>query len=330
MMLSRVADAIYWMGRYVERAENTARFIEVTQDFVLDVPEGAPRQWEPLISITGDDETFYKRYNAATPRSVIEFLAFDRENPNSILRVLTAARENARSVRETIASEMWENLNDTYQWYLQQMSTGQPWRAPSEFFASVRQRCILFDGITDAAMSRDLGWHFSNLGRQLERADKISRLLDVKYFTLLPNVSDVNSPLDDMQWSSLLRSVSAFELYRKRYHDISVHNVVEFLVLDRRFPRAIHYCLVEADRSLHAITGHPMGGFCTRAEQRLGRLCAQLAYTELDGIIQQGLHEFVDRLQTELNRIGDAIYERFFSLEPIGQEAPVHASQLQA
>lgn len=318
-MLSRVADSIYWMARYAERADHLARFIDVTREFVLDVPAARDRQWEPLISVTGDDEAFYKRYAKPDASSVIQFLTIDTEYPNSIISSLRGARENARSVRETIASEMWEQINDFYQWFNREIRVGMLLRAPSDFYRTIMQQCMLFHGVTDATMSRDLGWHFANIGRQLERADKISRLLDVKYFTLLPKVQDVNSPLDDLQWSSMLRSVSGFEMYRKRYQEIDVRHVVDFLVLDRKFPRSIQYCLFEADRSLHAITGCPIGAFGCKPEQLLGRLCSDLSFTEVDTIIESGLHEFIDDLQARLNKIGKAIFDRFFALHPAGK-----------
>ena len=314
-MLSRVADSIYWMARYAERADHLARFIEVTQEFALDVPS-ATDQWMPLISVTGDEKLFFERYTTADATSVIQFLTIDKEYPRSIICTLDHARENARSVRETIASEMWEQLNDFYHWFNREIRVGMLLRAPSDFYRTVMQQCMLFHGITDATMSRGPGWHFANIGRQLERADKISRLLDVKYFTLLPRVWDVNTPLDDLQWSSLLRSVSGFEMYRKRYQELDVSHVVDFLVLDRLFPRSIQYCLFEAQRSLHAVTGCPVGAFSCKADQLLGRLCADLTYTEIDTIIEGGLHEFIDDLQARLNQIGEAVFERFFAVAP--------------
>lgn len=317
-MLSRVADSIYWMARYVERADHLARFIDVTREFTLDVPEGRD-QWAPLISVTGDGDLFFERYTTADATSVIQFLTIDKSYHSSIICSLDAARENARSVRETIASEMWEQLNDFYHWFNREIRVGMLLRAPSDFYRTIMQQCMLFHGITDATMSRGLGWHFANLGRQLERADKISRLLDVKYFTLLPSVKDVNTPLDDLQWSTLLRSVSGFEMYRKRYQELDVRHVVDFLVLDRMFPRSIQYCLFEAERSLHAITGCPLGAFSCKSEQLLGRLCADLSYTEIDTIIDGGLHEFVDDLQARLNLIGEAVFERFFAIAPTAE-----------
>ena len=314
-MLSRVADSIYWVARYMERVDHLARFIEVTREFVLDVPEGRDH-WLPLISATGDDKLFFERYATADADSVIAFLTTDKEYNGSIVCSLDQARENARSVRETIASEMWEQINDFYHWFNGEIASGMMVREPGDFFRTIMQQCLLFQGITDATMSRGQGWHFANLGRQLERADKIGRLLDVKYFTLLPKLQDVNTPLDDMQWSTLLRSVSGFEMYRKRYQEIEVRHVVDFLVLDRMFPRSVQYCLFEAERSLHAITGCPVGAFTCKSEQLLGRLCADLSYAEIDTIIEGGLHEFIDDLQAKLNMVGEAVFERFFALAP--------------
>lgn len=314
-MLSRVADSIYWMARYVERADHLARFIDVTREFVLDVPEGR-EHWQPLVSVTGDDAMFFERYSEADAASVIKFLTVDKQYAGSIVCSLDQARQNALSVRETIASEMWEQVNDFYHWFNREVRLGMLTRQPSDFYHTIMQQCMLFHGITDATMSRGLGWHFANIGRQLERADKIGRLLDVKYFTLLPKVQDVNTPLDDLQWSTLLRSVSGFEMYRKRYQEIDVRHVVDFLVLDRMFPRSVQYCLFEAERSLHAITGCPIGAFSCKSEQLLGRLCADLSYTEIDTIIESGLHEFVDDFQARLNQVGEAVFERFFATAP--------------
>ena len=166
-------------------------------------------------------------------------------------------------------------------------------------------------------MSHDQGWHFANLGRLLERADKTSRILDVKYFTLLPHVADVGSTLDDLQWSAVLRSVSGFEMYRKRFGRISPNRVAEFLLLDREFPRAVHYCLICAEDSMHAITGTPYGQFRSLAEQRMGQARSGLDYLRAEDIVAAGLHEFLDGLQTKLNQVDDAIYSTFFRMAPL-------------
>ena len=310
-MLSRVADSIFWMARYVERAENLARFIDVTLNLQIDTPGSAGAQWEPLVRATGDEEKFKERYGQFDERNVIRFLTFDRDNPNSIVAILRAARENARSIRETISSETWEQLNAFYHFVRDAADTEEVRESPGDFFLEVKHYSHLLNGVTDSTMSHNEGWHFSNMGRLLERADKTSRILDVKYFTLLPRVEDVGSPVDDLQWSAVLRSVSGFEMYRKRYHGITVERIVEFLILDREFPRAIQYCLTEADESLHKISGTPVGTFDNPAEQRLGRLRAELAFCDVKSIINQGLHEFLDSLQTTLNQIGEGIVDTF-------------------
>lgn len=314
-MLSRVADAIYWMSRYVERAENLARFVDVTLNMMLDQRLGSPAmQWQPLVSATGDHERFDERYGQATKDNVVQFLTFDREYPNSILSCLHSARENARSVREAIASEMWEHLNQFYFQVKDAAGNQKSLASLQEFFLHVKMASHLFNGITDSTMSHGEGWHFARLGRMLERADKTSRLLDVKYFILLPSVQDVGTPADDLQWSAVLRSVSGFEMFRKRHHGITPKRVVGFLVLDRNFPRAIMHCVDAADQSLHAITGSPSGTFWNKAEQRTGQLRSELAYAHIDEIVFGGLHEFLDALQTKLNTVGDAIYETFIAL----------------
>lgn len=310
-MLSRAADAILWMARYLERAENLARFIDVTLNLQIDMPGVSGDQWEPLINATGDAEEFGKRFGTATERNVIQFLTFDRENPNSLVSVLRSARENARSIRETLSSESWEQLNAYYHFVRDAANSEAMRESPGDFFVEVKNYSHLFNGTTDATMSHGEGWHFCNMGRLLERADKTSRILDVKYFTLLPRIEDVGSPVDDLQWSAVLRSVSGFETYRKRYHGITVERIVEFLILDRRFPRAIQHCLMHADESLHAISGSPAGTYANSAEQRLGRLRSELAFRDVKSIINQGLHEFVDSLQTQLNLVGDGILETF-------------------
>jgi len=310
-MLSRVAESIHWMGRYIERAENVARFIDVNLNLMLDLPVGSAQQWQPLIDITGDTESFRRRYGAATQQNVIQFLTFDPENVNSICSCLRAARENARSVREVISSEMWEQLNQFYLMVNSAPADGVT--DPQELFASVKLSSHLFAGITDATMTHNEGWHFCRLGQELERADKTSRILDVKYFLLLPTMADVGTTFDDIQWAAVLRSASAFEMYRKSHGRISPGSIVEFLLLDREFPRAVQCCLMAARESAHAISGTPPGIFRNPVEQLLGELCSELAYVQVDDIITTGLHEYLDRLQTKMNLVGNGIHETFFA-----------------
>jgi uncharacterized alpha-E superfamily protein len=185
------------------------------------------------------------------------------------------------------------------------------------FLADVKANSHLFLGITHATMSHGEGWHFARLGRLLERADKTSRILDVKYFMLLPTVAEVGTPFDIIQWSALLKSASALEMYCKQHGRIAPNPVVEFLMLNPNFPRAVRYCLIKAEDSLHAIAGSESGQHHNLAEKRLGRLRSEMDYAEMTEILSNGLHEFVDGFQAKLNRIDDAIYDTFFALHPV-------------
>jgi uncharacterized alpha-E superfamily protein len=309
-LLSRAADAVYWMARYVERAENIARAIEVNFHLQLDLPGNGANQWQPLVEASGDAAVFRKRIGEATQASVIRFLASDTENPNSIFSCLRAARENARSIRETISSEMWEQINSMY---LRMQDSGASSEGPLDFFRRIRLSSHMFQGLTDATMSHNEAWHFHCLGRQMERADKTSRILDVKYFMLLPSVDKVGTPYDDLHWSAVLKSVSGLEMYRKRHGRMAPREIVDFLVLDRHFPRSIRHSLCGADEALHAITGTPQGRFDCASEQAMGRLRSEFDFTAVDRVIAGGLHEYLDDFQARLNAVGDLLSGDFFT-----------------
>jgi uncharacterized alpha-E superfamily protein len=318
---------MYWLSRYMERADNVARFIDVNLQLMLDLPSGSPEQWHPLVSISGGDAAFSSTYPVATRDNVIKFLTFDGDNPSSIVSCLRAARENARTIRESISPEMWEQVNTFYLMVNAAAANERLRTSSSSFFSEVKKASQLFHGITDATMLHGEVWHFYSLGRLLERADKTSRLLDVKYFMLLPSVADVGTPLDDIQWAAVLRSASALEMYRKRHGHIAPEQIINFLVLDHEFPRSIHYCLTTANDSLHAISGTPIGMYRNTAEQRLGQLRAELAYTDTPQIVARGLHEFLDGFQTKLNLVDQCIFDTFFALRPVGSTTPDRVDQ---
>ncbi|HEY2432756.1 MAG TPA: alpha-E domain-containing protein [Vicinamibacterales bacterium] len=333
-MLSRVADSIYWMSRYIERAENVARFVDVTLNLILDMPVGSLQQWQPLVDTTGDTGEFGRRYGGASQTSVVQFLTFDQENPNSILSCLRAARDNARSVREIISSEMWEQINEFYLMVNAAASDPRGLGATPSLFSSVKMSSHLFTGVMEATMTHNEGWHFARLGRHLERADKTSRILDVKYFLLLPAVADIGTTYDDIQWAAVLRSASAFEMYRKRHGRMSPERIVEFLLLDREFPRAIHWCMLQARSSVHTISGTPAGMFRTGFEHLLGEVCSELAYGQSDEIVAKGVHEYLDHLQARMNLIGAGIHDTFFARQlappPVQPTTPRRKGQRRA
>lgn len=312
-MLSRVADSICWMSRYIERAENVARFVDVNLHLMLDSPLGNEEQWAPLINTTGDHEMFQRRYGKPTRQDVIQFLTFDSEYPNSILSCLRSARENARTTREIISSEMWEQVNRFYLMVKEAASDLQTTTGQHKFFTEVKEASHLFNGIAEATLTRNEGWHFLRLGRMLERADKTSRILDVKYFMLLRSAADVGTPFDDVHWAAVLRSASAFEMYRKRHGRMSSDRIAQFLLLDPDFPRAIRFCLNSARESLHAISGTPLETYSMPAERFLGQLCSELAYANIDEVIRNGLHEYLDDLQNKMNQVSLGIHNTFFA-----------------
>jgi uncharacterized alpha-E superfamily protein len=316
-MLSRVAEAIYWMARYIERAENTARYIDVSLGMTLDAPIAFSDQWLPLVAITGDLVAYQERYPATDRDNVIQFLALDRDNPSSIVSCLSKARENARSIREAISAETWEQVNRYYLLVSSPAAARRVRDNPASFFADVKLYSQLIAGVADATTSHDEAWHFMRLGRLIERADNTSRLLDVKYYLLLPSAEAVGGAVDDMEWSILLRSATALMMYRRKFGQMSPERVVEFLLLDTEFPRSILFCLLHAEESLHAITGTPSGSYRNSVERRLGQLRSELAYAQVHDIISEGLHEFLDGFQRLLNGIGDAVSETFFGSQPL-------------
>lgn len=315
-LLSRCAESVYWMSRYIERAENVARFIDVNVQLMLDAPPGASQQWQPVIDASGDSETFAEKYDEATRESVVHFLTFDTENPNSIASCIRSARENARTVRDTISSEMWEQANQLY-WLIVNAPEIGDGNGSLSLYRDVRMGCHLFEGIADSTMSHNEAWQFTKLGQALERADKTSRILDVKYFLLLPSVTDVGSPIDDVQWTAVLKSISGFEMYRKRHGRINPTQVVEFALLDREFPRTIRFCVDEAAHALYAITGTKENTFSNAAEQQLAQLRAELDYASVRDILSRGLHDYLDGLQARLNRIDDDVFSLFFAMRPL-------------
>lgn len=318
-MLSRVADSVYWLSRYVERAENVARFIDVNYNLTLDESSELGNQWAPLVYTTGDQQGFNERYGEMTRENVLKFLMFDEENPNSILSCSSFARENARTIREVISSVVWEQLNQFYFMVRSSAQFSASLEQPQGFCERVRLASHLLVGAIDSTMSHDEAWHFSRIGRLVERADKTSRIVDVQYYILLPDSSDVGTALDTVRWSALLNSASALEMYRRQHGKIVPDRVADFLILDRHFPRAMHFCLIKAKESLQQITGSSAGTFRNLAEQRMGRLCSNMDYTRVEDVIRQGLHEYIDDFQSQLNLVGDAIGEEFFRSHQLKQ-----------
>jgi uncharacterized alpha-E superfamily protein len=312
-MLSRVADALYWMCRYAERAENVARFLDVSLQVMLDLPDSHGDPWAGVLAATGDEASFEARYGAPTRDTIVRFLTVDTESENSIACCVRQARDNARSIRESISSETWEQIN---KWHLlvgDATGSDAVVEDPHDFLAAVKEASHLFVGVTYLTMTHGEGWHFGRLGRLLERADQTSRIVDAKQALLMARLPDVGASLDEIHLAALLRSVSALEMYRKRYGRLDNTAVLEFLMLDKQFPRSIRHCLDTAQTSLRAITSTPSHASWAKPERLLGRLAAEYEYSIVDEIVAQGLHEHLDELQSKLNAVSAAIYETFFA-----------------
>ncbi len=318
-MLSRVANSIYWINRYIERAENYARFVSVNLNLTLDAPGILTAQWEPLLIATADNDAFYEYHSVANRDTVIDFMTFDKRNPNSIYSCLAYARENARTIRESITKEMWEHINMFYL-KITETQTAKNWEIEQlqNFFDEIKYGCQMFFGIIDATVTRNEGYHFGRLGRFLERADKTSRFLDVRYFTLLPDEQAMGSPQELLIWTSVLKSVSAFNMYRQQYRVINPSHIVDFLVIDKHFPRSIYYCIRQAELSLYQISGTEISrGYSNIAEKTISKLRHEIAFTEVSDIFDKGLHTYLDEFQIKNNDASNEVFNTYFDLKPI-------------
>lgn len=321
-MLSRVADSLYWMGRNIERAENIARFLDVNWHLTLDMALMQQSHWSALVSVTGDRQVFKNLYEEDTRDNVIRFLAIDRDYANSIWSCLNNARENARAVRDLIPLEMWELINVFFHTIEKEAKNPDDlFENPYTFCDEVKRRSLTISGLADDSMDHSEAWLFFNLGRMLERADKTSRILDVKYFILLPEVHDVGAIVDMVQWSALLKATSSFQAYRHKQGQITPAGVAHFMLMCHTFPRSVLYSLTEAQRLLHEITGTRIGYFSNDAEKLLGQLCAELSFQSIEDVLDKGLHEFTDRLQLKINDVDNAIFRSFFAvMDPVAEE----------
>ncbi|HEY1765270.1 MAG TPA: alpha-E domain-containing protein [Opitutaceae bacterium] len=333
-MLSRVAHSLYWMSRYIERAENIARLLEVNLQFILDFRGyndiHLKEHWGSILASSGDGEAFEKHYEAADSRSVTEFFAFDLRNPNSILACVFAARENARMIRDQISIEMWETINELYL-FLKSRSTNDVWIAgPYEFFQDIKRNSHLFQGLTDSTYSRSEGWEFIQFGKFVERANKTARILDVKYHILLPNTTDVGGALDTAQWQAVLRSASALEAYRRFYvREILPWKVAEFLIFSDSFPRSMHFCVSQIDEFLRRILGESGARPRTEAARASRRLLANLQSLTIDEVLKEGLHEFLVETAQTIDRISEEVVQTtmFYPGESTHEEQQLQQQQ---
>ena len=311
LLLSRYAEALFWLARYMERIENLARILDVTDTFVR---HGVDQSgWRSIIQINADEERFFERYGKPTAETVARFYLVDRENPTSILSSLFAARENARTLRPLISTEMWSQINIFYNRVRVLTEADVAPSRVSTLCAYLKEQCQAHAGITDGTFYRDQGWAFYCIGKYLERGDQTSRMVDIKYHTLLPRVDDVGGPLDVSQWHALLRTASGYHAYRRIHPSgMTPESVAGFLLMNHSFPRSITLCLHQIEIYLSQLSsGYGLRG-AYAAQERLDELRAAMMDQSIEQILSRGLHEFLDWVQVQFIGLQSAMADNFW------------------
>ncbi len=316
-MLSRVANSLYWMSRYIERAENIARIVDVNLQMLLDFrnldEERLAQHWLPIVETTGDEKQFFQLHKKATGQAVTEFLVFQTENPNSLVSSICQARENARMIRDQITIEFWEELNRLY-WFVKTPEARRIWKeSPSEFFQQVKNSSLHLIGLGYATLLR------TKAGGLCRRENFWNAPTKRRAFLMcVPGRCRRRArprrhgQPEVLEWSAILHSCSAWDAY-KTLHGAEVHprGVVEFLLFNDDFPRSVRFCVGQLNHALRRISGVADGRFCNDAEKLAGRLVAELQFSTVDEIFDQGLHPYLDQLQSRLNDIGAALFDAY-------------------
>lgn len=311
-MLSRVAENLYWLGRYMERAENTGRIINVNGNLLLDLPKGIAPGWQPIIEITGSGDLYRKSYNDFEERNVIKFLVGDPQNPGSIISSLSMARENARTIRDIIPRESWELINELYLHARENVQSGLAKRGRYDYLKRVIRGAQTFVGLSDGAMSADAGHEFLCLGRIVERADMTTRIIDVRSASLIPEETSGLLPFENIQWISVLKSLTAYQMYRQHVQArVRRAEALRFLLLNDAFPRSVLRCVVLADESLEELprSDAPRNAVARLKKTVKGGNIAKMAESN------SALHAFIDDLQIELGRVNNEIARTYFHIE---------------
>ena len=315
VLLARYADCIFWLARYVERAENLARILDVNETFSRDDRGG--QNWLSIVQLNSDEERFFATHREATARAVVKFYVIDSGNPTSIVSAIRYARENARTLRPLISTEMWVQLNVFHNRLAALVEADLTSGKLASLFGSIKEACQTHTGITEGTFFRDQGWYFYQLGRYIERADQTTRLLDIKYHLLLPNLSDVGSPIDVSQWNALLRSAAGYHAYRRLHTaNTTPARVAGFLLLNQAFPRSLHHCVREAGRLLGEVKSRYLLRQGNDAAEELDRLRGVLGTLDISVILSEGLHEFLDLMQRQLIAITRDLSIAFFGYSP--------------
>jgi len=317
MLLSRVAETVYWAGRYLERAEGTARIIKVHTEQFLDMPKEAASGWEPLLAITGSREEFAELHPEATEEHVLQFLVADPENPSSILAALAQSRENMRTTRPVFPREAWEALNGLYLQAAETSEDAVPRRRRLAWLDTVIADCQRLTGLLVGCMSQDEAYLFLRIGRHVERSDMTTRVLDVQAGTLLAQRGGDLDAYSDMGWMSVLKSLSAYQMYRRKVQTrVRGAEVLRFLLQDPQFPRSVEHSLTKISVSMLELADHdaPMAR-CAAAQQLVEE-------AKVRSLAFEGLHDYVDELQQRIGAIHESVGATYFQrAQPVPQPA---------
>lgn len=306
-MLSRVASNICWMGRYLERAENTARLVNVNSNLLLDLPKKIKLGWAPIVDIVSDRETFYENHAEANELTVVKFLVADIKNSGSIISSLSAARENARTIREIIPREAWEQINEVYLYAKKNKQKAMVRRSRYAFLTEIIQSIQMITGILAGTMTHDEGYQFLKIGRNLERADMTTRIIDVRSATLLPDTETEQSAFENLQWMSVLKSLTAYQMYRRSMRlRIRRADVLKFLMLEASFPRSLLHAILQVEECLKGLPNYEEAVQLTQQAQQT------LIEANPQALIQDKLHEFIDEMQLSLINVFNKIDELYF------------------
>ncbi|WP_431859651.1 alpha-E domain-containing protein [Azospirillum sp.] len=314
-LLARYAENIFWMARYMERAENLARVLDVQETFVRDERGGT--NWLSVVQLYADEEAFLKRHATASAETVVAFYLLDATNPNSIVSMIRAARENARTLRPWISTEMWSQINVFYNQLLVLTPRDVAMPHLSRVCRMVKEACQTHTGITEGTFYRDQGWYFYQLGKAIERADQTTRLLDIKYHTLLPSPDDLGSSLDMQQWCTVLRSAAGYHAFRRVYpRGMTPTTVAGFILFNEGFPRSVVMCVRQIDGLLTRLKSRYTLRRGSEAMEKVDELLAALLSRPIEAVIADGLHEYLDWVQRQLIEITAEIGHAFFGQEP--------------
>jgi uncharacterized alpha-E superfamily protein len=311
-MISRVAEHCFWMSRYLERAENTARVLDVNQTLLLDFEVPAEQQWKPLLIISGIHD-FADPSNA---EAVQDHLTWNADNPCSIISSLAYARENARIIREVISADMWERINYSYLWIHGADAREQYEADRNGFYNQVRRLNQAFFGIAEGTMSHDEAWDFFRMGKYLERACQTARILDVKYHMLLATAELINTPIDNAHWVAILKSCSGYEPFHQQRQSFEAGTAIaDFLIFNPIFPRSVRRCLLYCQEASHKISGRKRRSPGNEAEQMLENLIDWLSLATIDDLVRSGLHESLTNVIDKIHDIGGAISRTYFNFD---------------